>query len=462
MPGRTLAIVGGGVSGALLAIHLLRRSASGTSILLIERRPTVGPGVAYSTDCPAHVLNVQAGNMGLLPGEPEGFLRWVRDRRGFVGFPDSVQATDFLPRSLYGAYVADSLESARASAPAGVALETLVGEVIDLEEIPGGARLLLADGRTRSATAVVLAIGNLPGEYPIKRSMPFYKGPRYVHVPWLASLMGNITKADDVLVVGSGPTAVDIILQLDSLGHHGTIHALSRRGLRPLAQVTGLAPHPSFLAEGRLPTKVTGCLRLLRSEARKAAENGGDWRSVIDAVRPFTQAIWAGFSNEERARFMRHARPFWEVHRHRISPQTLSTVRRLEAEGRVRFVAGRLESLRDMPTQAEAVYRQRGTGSRVTLRVAKVINCTGPRTDYSKYQHPLLINLLARGLIDHDPLALGIKALPSFDVLRYRGGPAGWLFTIGAPLKGMLWESTAIAEIRVQAQALADQLIARY
>jgi len=108
------------------------------------------------------------------------------------------------------------------------------------------------------------------------------------------------------------------------------------------------------------------------------------------------------------------------------------------------------------------VYRQRGTGSRVTLRVAKVINCTGPRTDYSKYQHPLLINLLARGLIDHDPLALGIKALPSFDVLRYRGGPAGWLFTIGAPLKGMLWESTAIAEIRVQAQALADQLIARY
>jgi uncharacterized NAD(P)/FAD-binding protein YdhS len=115
-----------------------------------------------------------------------------------------------------------------------------------------------------------------------------------------------------------------------------------------------------------------------------------------------------------------------------------------------------------MPTQAEALYRQRGTGRLVTLRVAKVINCTGPRTDYSKYQHPLLINLLARGLIDHDSLALGIKALPSFEVLRYRGGPTGWLFTIGAPLKGMLWESTAVAEIRVQASALAEQLLARF
>jgi len=92
--------------------------------------------------------------------------------------------------------------------------------------------------------------------------------------------------------------------------------------------------------------------------------------------------------------------------------------------------------------------------------VAKVINCTGPRTDYSKYQHPLLINLLARGLIDHDPLALGINALPTGEVLRYRAGPTGWLFTLGAPLKGVLWEATAVPEIRVHAASLAERLVA--
>jgi uncharacterized NAD(P)/FAD-binding protein YdhS len=113
-----------------------------------------------------------------------------------------------------------------------------------------------------------------------------------------------------------------------------------------------------------------------------------------------------------------------------------------------------------MPTFAEAVYRRRGTDELLTLRVAKVINCTGPRTDYSKYQHPLLINLLARGLINHDPLALGINALPSGEVLRYRAGPTGWLFTLGAPLKGVLWESTAVPEIRQHALAVAERLLA--
>jgi uncharacterized NAD(P)/FAD-binding protein YdhS len=441
---------------------MLRRATAGTRIVLVERRPPAGPGVAYHTDCPAHLLNVPAGQMSLFPGDPEDFLRWMRRHLGHVGFPDRIEPTDFLPRHVYGAYIIETLETARAAAGPGVEFESIAGEAVDLEETGAGPRLILADGRTFSAQAVVLALGNLPGEYPIQRSIPFYRGPRYVHVPWLSSLMGNISRSDDVLVVGAGPTAVDIIIQLDRLGHHGTIHALSRRGLRPLGQKPGLPACPPLWSDDQLPKTVRQCLHLLHSEALRAAVRGRDWRPIIDAIRPQTQAIWAGFSLEERARFMRHARPFWDVHRHRIAPETAATIDRLEAENRVKFHAGRLESLRDTPTEAEAVFRPHATDHRVMLHVAKVINCTGPRTDYSKYQHPLLINLLARGLIDHDPLALGINALPNQEVLRYRDGPTGWLFTLGAPLKGMLWESTAVAEIRVQAQALAELLIARF
>jgi uncharacterized NAD(P)/FAD-binding protein YdhS len=461
-PDRTLAIVGGGASGTLLAVHLLRRAREGTRIVLIERRGPAGPGVAYHTDCRAHRLNVPAGGMSLFADKPGDFVDWMGRHAGFVGFPERIDPADHVARSLYGAYISDTLEAARAAAPAGVELSTISGEVVDIEENGPVRRLFLADGRSMTAQAVVLAIGNLPGEYPIRRPMPFYRGPRYVHVPWLASLLANISRSDDVLVVGAGPTAVDIIVQLDSLGHRGTIHALSRRGLRPLGQVPGLPPLRLFPEGARLPGTTREALHLVRSETRRAAAHGGDWRSVIDAIRPHTQAIWAGFPPAERARFMRHVRPFWDAHRHRISPETAETVARLEAAGRVRFSAGRLESLRDTPTGAEAIYRLRGTDRLVTLQVAKVINCTGPRTDYSKYQHPLLINLLARGLIDHDPLALGINALPTLEVLRYRGGPTGWLFTLGPPLKGMLWESTAIAEIRVQAKALAESLLERF
>jgi uncharacterized NAD(P)/FAD-binding protein YdhS len=129
------------------------------------------------------------------------------------------------------------------------------------------------------------------------------------------------------------------------------------------------------------------------------------------------------------------------------------------AEGRLKFHAGRLQTLEHDATGVDALFRRRGSIQHVALRVAKVINCTGPRTDYSKYQHPLFIHLLARGLIDHDPLALGIHALPTGGVLRYKGDALGWLFTLGAPLKGVLWETTSVREIREQARALAERLL---
>src|SRR5690606_31554483 len=145
--------------------------------------------------------------------------------------------------------------------------------------------------------------------------------------------------------------------------------------------------------------------------------------------------------------------------RHRVPPQIAHVLACREAEGRLVYHAGRLQTLDVDETGVDAVYRRRGSIQHVALRVGKVINCTGPRTDYSKYQHPLFIHLLARGLIDHDPLALGINARPTGEVLRYRGDEVGWLFTLGAPLKGVLWETTAVREIREQAQALAERLL---
>lgn len=454
---RHYAVVGGGLSGALVVVHLLRLAPAGTQITLIERTPPVGRGVAYGTLCGEHLLNVPAARMSAFADRPGHFVEWVAERVGRPGYPERVEPDDFLPRHIYGDYVSSVFTEARAHAPDTIRFNNLTGELIDMEERPGtGARLMLADGRTLDADRVVLALGILPGEYPIRRSMPFFHGRRYVHVPWQPEVLEGIGKDQDVLIVGAGLTANDIIVQLDRLGHRGTVHALSRRGLRPRPHCPGLPPHRPFLDPHALPTTVRQLLHQLRAEVRK----GGDWRAVVDSLRPFSHALWQGFSWEERARFMCHVRPFWEVHRHRIAPQVAAEIDRLAEAGRVKFYAGRLQSLRETPDGAEAVFRKRGTEVLVTLHVAKVINCTGPRTDYSKYQHPLYINLLARGLIDHDPLALGLNATPAGEVNRYRAGPSGWLFAIGAPLKGVLWESTAAPEIRVQARHLAERLLA--
>jgi len=453
---RHLAVIGGGLSGALVVVHLLRLAPAGTQITLIERQPPVGRGVAYGTEAGEHLLNVPAARMSAFADDPLHFVRWLGERVGRLGYPDQVLPDDFLPRHIYGDYISSVFADARAQAPDTVRFTNVTGEVIDIEERPEGrARLLLGDGRTIDADRVVLALGVLPGEYPIKRSMPFFHGRRYVHVPWKSEVLEGIGKDQDVLIVGAGLTANDIIVQLHRLGHRGTVHALSRRGLRPRSHRPGIPPHPPFLKADALPTTVRALLHLLRAEIRR----GGDWRAVVDSVRPFSHALWQGFSWEERGRFMRHVRPFWDVHRHRIAPQVAAEIDHLALNGRLKFYAGRLQSLRETPSGAEAVFRKRGTEDLVTLNVAKVINCTGPRTDYSKYQHPLYINLLARGLIDHDPLALGLNATPEGEVNRYRAGPSGWLYAIGAPLKGVLWESTAVPEIRVQSAALAQRIL---
>lgn len=454
-----IAIVGGGASGALVAANLLRLARRPLRLVLIERKLPAGRGVAFGTENRHHVLNVPAGRMGAWADEPGHFLEWVRAHPDNGDVPAKVEATDFLPRWLYGTYMADVLATARANSATGVELEMINGDAIDIEERPeGGGVLRLADGRLLAARQVVLAVGNLPGEYPIHRALPVYRSSRYVHVPWRGDALEGIAADDEVLLVGQGLTAIDIIVQLDRAGHRGTIHVLSRNGLRPHVHQP-YTPRVSSITSEQLPMTLRQIVRQVRSDIRAGAKSGIDWRAVIDGLRPLSQAIWQQFSPDDRARFMKYIRPFWEAHRHRLAPSVAAVVDRMTEEGRLKAYAGRLQVLEADASGVQALFRRRATIQHVSLRVAKVINCTGPRTDYSKYQHPLFIHLLARGLIDHDPLALGINALPNGQVLRYRGGPVDWLYTLGSPMKGVLWESTAVPEIRVQAKALAETLL---
>jgi uncharacterized NAD(P)/FAD-binding protein YdhS len=278
-------------------------------------------------------------------------------------------------------------------------------------------------------------------------------------VPWRPGTLAGIPADADVLIVGAGLTAIDIVLELQARGHSGNVFALSRRGLRPQVHQTTVAYH-DFLAGEELPTTMLELTRRVRKEVRIAAKAGIDWRPVLDALRTHATELWRNLSWTERAKFMRHVRPFWEIHRHRVAPAVADKIQEQVETGRLQFHAGRLLKLSEKPDGVEAQFRLRRSGLVQSVKVAKVINCTGPRSDYSKYQHPLLINLLARGLIDHDPLALGITATADGSVQRYRGDPVGWLFTIGAPMKGVLWETTSVPEIRGQAKTLAKQLLA--
>ena len=100
-----------------------------------------------------------------------------------------------------------------------------------------------------------------------------------------------------------------------------------------------------------------------------------------------------------------------------------------------------------------------GTGAE--LSVDAVVNCTGPLTDITRSSDPLLLALRERGLAVPDPLFLGVACTAAGQLLDQDGRPIPGLHAVGSPRKGVLYESTAIPEIRAQAAEVARSLMAR-
>ncbi len=422
------AVVGGGLSGALQAIHLLREGAGG--VALIERARTPGRGVAYSTARPEHLLNVPARRMSGYPDAPDHFASWYEQRGG--------SAESFAPRMVFGDYVVEQL------AAAGEGLEIVRGEAVDVE----GSDVLLAGGERIAADAVVLAPGNLPPATP-RGIDPAALGRRWVADPWAADIAEGLGEGDTVLLVGTGLTAVDAALTLEAAGFRGRILALSRRGLAPRAH----GPRePMCAPQESLPSD---CVALLLRVRRRSAEVG--WRSAVHELRSVTQGIWAGADETQRRRFLRHLRPWWDVHRHKVAPAVGATIAAMEADGRLRFAAGRILSAAADGTVA---WRPRGSDETATVQAARIVNCTGPECDIVRSGEPLLGALVARGRIRQDPLRVGIDVDAQCRTLS-ASGASDSLYAIGPVTRGTFWESVAVPDIRVQAQRVARHLLAR-
>jgi uncharacterized NAD(P)/FAD-binding protein YdhS len=441
-------VIGGGFSGTMLAVNLLRRVPS-LSVAVVDKGPVPSRGVAYSTKYDCHLLNVPAGNMSALPDDPDDFLRWARKN-----YSPSVQATSFLPRPVYGRYVASRLEEVT-SAGGGENFRWIQGEVTSLERDPSQMRVQLKDGSTLATTAVVLAVGNFP---PASLNVPGLSqdSRRYIASPWSAAF-DDIPKNGNVLLIGSGLTSVDVVMALKTEGFAGHIDILSRRGLMPRIHAE-TNPWPQFWNE-QSPRTIRGLLRLVRAQVREANNNGGGWRDVIDGLRPVTQQIWQSLPLNERKRFLRHARPYWEVHRHRIAAEIGDAIAQLVATGKLTVHAGRLTNCREFSDHVEVGWRDRRTRAERLVRVDRVINCTGPEADCRHMNDPLINSLLAQGLARPDRLSLGLDVDSGGALLDARGAPSQSLYAIGSIRKGSLWESIAVPELRVQASQLAEHVV---
>ncbi len=447
-----IAIVGGGFTGAVVAAQLLRKSRSTVSVVLIEKGVRLGFGVAYGTQCKEHLLNVRAKNMSAYPDDPEHFLRWARSN-----YDSGAQPDDFLPRLVYGQY-ADSLLREEIERHPGQ-FERVEDEVVSVDRVRAGnrAQVNLRSGQTLLADKVVLAVGHFPPgdlRFPGKPA----QSPHYVANPWTNRAIGDLASNRSVLLIGSGLTSVDVVLSLRQQGFRGTIHIVSRRGLLPQVH-KAISPWPSFWDE-KSPKTARALLRLVRTQVEATERLGGDWRSVVDSLRPFTQDIWRSLPRPEQQRFLRHLRPYWDVHRHRIAPEIGAMLAAETMTGQIQTHAGRITKYSEDIDAVDVTYREPKTGELKGLYVNRVINCTGPEGDYRKVDHALLANLLQRKMVRPDPLCLGLDVASDGALIDAEGVASDILYTLGPVRKGGLWETIAVPEIRVQASELAAMLLA--
>jgi uncharacterized NAD(P)/FAD-binding protein YdhS len=432
-------IVGGGFSGALLAINLVRHD--GPRATLIERRSVPGRGTAYSTAHPRHLLNVRAANMSAYPDDPDHFTRWLAGCSEYDG-------SHFVPRQIYGDYLEQMLHEAIERSTGRLAV--VRGDAVDIEPSGHGQRVLLADGSSIEGDVVALAVGNLPPTTPPGIGEAALADERYIADPWHGSLMEGLPPEGMVAVIGTGLTMVDVALLLDAEGFRGRALALSRHGFTP-------QPHRHEVVEPsrteRPPTDAVGMLRALRQRAREVP-----WRVAVDELRPYTQGLWRAMSRTDRARFLRHLRPWWDVHRHRISPLVAEKLERMEDENRLAIEAGRLVSVEPCAEGLTIRYRPRGSAEVRELVAAKLVNATGPQGDLGRAREPLLRALRDRGRLRADPLGIGLDVDQDSRAIDRDGKASDELLVIGPMTRGAFWEIVAVPDIRRQAWSIARRL----
>lgn len=437
---KNVAIVGAGFSGTLLALNLLRHG--GPSATLIERRPVVGTGVAYGTLEPELVLNVRAGNMSAFPDRPDHFTEWLRQSGS------EATAGSFVSRSTYGAYLRDLIQGGNGWAQDQ--LQLVREEVSDLTMAPDGDVTVVGAAGTITADAAVLAVGNLTPHVPPGLA-DVQESPRYRADPWATGVSEGLGPDDTVLLMGTGLTMVDVVLTLDAHGFRGKIVALSRRGLIPHAHVAAHGHHDAIKERPRGP------LSELTHNVRTRA-SAGDWRPAVDELRPFTQGIWGNATSAERGRFLRHLRPWWDVHRHRLAPAVAERLAALIASGQLTIHAGKAQSARETDDAIVVNWRPRGEDRTQDLAAQRVVNCTGPQGDLTRATEPLLASLAKQGLIRPDPEKLGIDVDSQGRVIGADGKPNDRLLAVGPMTRGAFWEIVAVPDIRRQAWDVARRL----
>lgn len=435
-------IIGGGASGVLIASQLLRDPDPDLRVTVLERQGQFGQGLAYSARHRDHRVNVPSRGMSAYPDDPEHFWRWLQQK--FAGKYDNSWV--FVARRLYGTYLEDVLRQAGAHIPGR--LHVLAEEAMALNEKPDGVEILLANGTTLFARAAVLAVGH--------ETQPARGRGIAVRVGSEADT--PLDPDAHVMILGSGLSMVDAWVSLSEARHTGPVTVVSRNGLLPTAH-RDVPPLQIDAADVPFGAGMSVLTRWFRDLVAKTIANGGDWRSVVDGLRPYNQRLWQSWPDKEKRRFLRHLRPWWNIHRHRLPPDLHEGLVRAIASGQVRLVAAEFTGIEKIADGVRATIRPRGGRATTTIDVARVYDCGGVSVDVRASGNPLIRHVVQTGAARPDSMNIGLDVDGNCAMVGADGRVSRNIRVVGPLTRGRYFEIEAVPDIRVQCASVARSLL---
>ncbi|CCB63383.1 FAD/NAD(P)-binding protein [Hyphomicrobium sp. MC1] len=449
----TVAIIGGGFSGAAVAYHLAAHKDL-ARIVILEPRPLLGSGLAYGSEDPQHRTNVPAAKMSLLPEKETHFLDWIHDTNALADDPDALAGDGFAypRRFLFGRYVHNQIAPFLASG----AIVHIRGLVRSMQRW-NSSWIIRTEHGSVQADFVVIATTHPEPRVPEALAGVLPDDSRIIADATTAGALDDLRPDDKILIVGTGLTMADIVASLDNRGHYGKIIAISRHGLRSKGHAPlPVAPYGNFIDP--LPLSAIELLRRTRRTIADAEAKGISWHAIIDAVRAQAKFFWPNLSLAERSRIVRHLRPYWDVHRFRIAPQPESIIRRRVEAGALHFIAAEIEKLSSRHDGLEVLLRLSRSDRRLSRIVDSVVLATGPNHGRVLASQPFLAELKAQGYVRPDPLRLGIDCDQHGRALNRNGQVSDGLWIAGPLARAGVGELMGLPQVTEFAAMIAGNI----
>jgi uncharacterized NAD(P)/FAD-binding protein YdhS len=416
-----IAVIGGGYTGASVAIQLSQQAREAHTILVVEPRKAVGAGLAYSTTDPDHRLNAPDMVHFVTPDDQKQLSRWYEEQGG-AAFDAEAETDDgalFVRRGDFGRFLSEQFSAHQTANPSNSTIHHIRDRALDIVKQGSSFHVSLESGESLDADIVVVGTSNEKPSIPTPFASTVADHPAFIADPANLAAVEAIPNDAPLLFIGTGLTAADLIVTRLRLGHRGPVTALSRRGLQPTRRATSVSTFSGafwdrfvretsiFVAKHGRHHRLRDVMKALRADIRDAEARGEPWQAAFDDLRDSVWQVWPALPVAEKRRFMRHLRVWYDVHRFRLPPQIEAKLDIAVGRGQLRYKAASILSATANGSDITVEYRDRFSNAVHTKNFGAVINCTGPEPRPDRTENPFMQALISRGLARVHPVGTG-------------------------------------------------------